>query len=565
MANNFADDARIIDFWRFENNLTAGKNGNDLTASAGGVAYESGAPLEGSYSLSLTRASAQYASRADADLSANFPLKDGDTDKKGMWFCRFKPTAVTSQYQLLLSKASSTSRGLQVHLGYDNLVIWWGYSGVSYHTWSIVDDIFSAGGEYSIGIIFDGVNKTCTVRLYDHDTDTATTYEKTFVNEMQITTNPFYVGIAGGSTNYFGGLVDEVVAAIGDWTVGEIDQIRQGTFGASTSLTVNSGSHSHALTAPVLTQKHNIAVAAASHAQAITSPVLVRIITLSVADMGHGQTVEAPVLTQLHTLEAQNASHAQVLGSPALTQNHILVNQNCAHGQSLDALALTQLHTLVAQVLAHAQALEAPALSQKHTLTAQDAAHGHSLEAPALTQAHSLTVQAGAHDHDLDASVLTQLHILAVAALIHAQSITVPILAIVGEILHSKGSYAALPADNADLITGYSEQEVLDIAADDETRVSQISYGELALHQFKKAVAGNKATIAANVRSNISGVDSIIYLQIYNHDLHTWETIDSDDAVDPNTDFNLAAVVADLTNYKDLENQVSCRVYQEAA
>ena len=232
MANNFADDARIKDFWRFENNLTAGKNGNDLTASAGGVGYESGSPMEGSYSLSLVRASAQYANRADADLSAGFPLKSGDTTKKGMWCCRFRPTTVTSQFMLILAKASSTSRGLQVHTGYDNLVIWWGYSGASYRTWSVVDDIFVAGNDYFVGVIFDGVNKTCTVRLYDYAGDVSYTYEKTFVNEMQITTNPFEVGHAGGSTNYFNGIIDEVVVGDGDWTVADLDSIRAGTFGA---------------------------------------------------------------------------------------------------------------------------------------------------------------------------------------------------------------------------------------------------------------------------------------------------------------------------------------------
>ena len=230
MANNFADDARIVDFWRFENNLTAGKAGNDLTASAGGVGYESGSPLEGSYSLSLTRASAQYASRADANLSAGFPLKSGDTTKKGMWFFRLKVPSLSNQYLLIAAKSSSTSRGLQIHFNYDDLQIWWGNGGSTYSNWAIVDNL-SIDVQYSIGIIFDGVNKTCKVRIYNHATQVATTYEKTFANEMNINTVSLYIGAAGGSTNYFGGLIDEFVAGNGDWTIDEIDQIRQGIFG----------------------------------------------------------------------------------------------------------------------------------------------------------------------------------------------------------------------------------------------------------------------------------------------------------------------------------------------
>ena len=121
-----------------------------------------------------------------------------------------------------------------------------------------------------------------------------------------------------------------------------------------------------------------------------------------------------------------------------------------------------------------------------------------------------------------------------------------------------------MPSDSADLTTMYSAQEVLDIAADDATRVSQISYGDYAIHLFKRLVAGSKATIKSNVRSNIAPSESTVYLQIYNHDSDTWVTIDSDGATVADTDFDLEAVVADLTNYKDLENLVSCRVYQEA-
>jgi len=55
-----------------------------------------------------------------------------------------------------------------------------------------------------------------------------------------------------------------------------------------------------------------------------------------------------------------------------------------------------------------------------------------------------------------------------------------------------------------------------------------------------------------------------VYLQIYNHNTLSWDTIDSDNASPANADFDLEANVGDLTNYKDGSNIVSCRVYQQA-
>jgi len=56
---------------------------------------------------------------------------------------------------------------------------------------------------------------------------------------------------------------------------------------------------------------------------------------------------------------------------------------------------------------------------------------------------------------------------------------------------------------------------------------------------------------------------SPVHLQIYNHDNTTWETVDSDTLSGADNDFELYAEIADLTNYKDGSNVISCRVYQQ--
>lgn len=233
MANNFADDARIIEFWRFENNLTAGKAGNDLTASAGGVAYKSGSPLEGSYSLDLESESNQWASRADANLSAGFPLKSGDTTKKISIAFWFKPESAIAGDRYLVSKSglSAGLGSLSVRINAGSLEIHWGYGGAT--SFEIYDtDVVLGTGIYHVGVAVDGVAKTVLVRLYNSGADEATTFNHTFDNELYVGGSSFIVGNEGAfaTGNDYDGLIDEVVVANDVLTADEFDQIRQGTF-----------------------------------------------------------------------------------------------------------------------------------------------------------------------------------------------------------------------------------------------------------------------------------------------------------------------------------------------
>jgi len=64
------------------------------------------------------------------------------------------------------------------------------------------------------------------------------------------------------------------------------------------------------------------------------------------------------------------------------------------------------------------------------------------------------------------------------------------------------------------------------------------------------------------LQSDYAPSESTVYLQIYNYNSTTWETIDSDNGEDADTDFELTAPIADLTNYKD-NGIMTCRIYQE--
>jgi hypothetical protein len=109
----------------------------------------------------------------------------------------------------------------------------------------------------------------------------------------------------------------------------------------------------------------------------------------------------------------------------------------------------------------------------------------------------------------------------------------------------------------------YSGQDVIDVATKDDTRVAQTATGEHMIHQYKDFVgANNNCQLEAEVQTTLDPASSTVYLQIYNRNSTTWETVDSDNSSAINTDFQLISAVPNLTNYKNASNIISSRVYQ---
>jgi hypothetical protein len=131
--------------------------------------------------------------------------------------------------------------------------------------------------------------------------------------------------------------------------------------------------------------------------------------------------------------------------------------------------------------------------------------------------------------------------------------------------MFTRDDQSSLPSNDNDLTTQYTEQEEEDVSVRDDTRVGQAGTLQYMIHQFKKFVGSQTyALIEAEVQSTLDPRYSTVYLQIYNRNSSTWETIDSNSTSDSDVDFELSAVVSDLTNYKDASNVVSCRIYQLA-
>jgi hypothetical protein len=129
---------------------------------------------------------------------------------------------------------------------------------------------------------------------------------------------------------------------------------------------------------------------------------------------------------------------------------------------------------------------------------------------------------------------------------------------------YTRGDENILPTNDDDLETVYSVPERDKLSLVDGQRVCQSASDEFAIHQFKDYVNQTAATFRWTGQSSISCATSTVYLQIYKRTTNEWETIDFDDATLADTDIELVGVVADLTNYKDSNSVVSCRVYQEA-
>lgn len=142
-----------------------------------------------------------------------------------------------------------------------------------------------------------------------------------------------------------------------------------------------------------------------------------------------------------------------------------------------------------------------------------------------------------------------------------------------GYALYTRGSYVALPNDDADLTTTYSEIEVNYVETpandrvpdDDTTLVGQPGANAYMVHQFKSFVGSNTSCgIELVAESSLPPSQSTVYLQIFNRNTGVWDTLDSNSTYPAEILFELKAKYVDLTNYKDGANLISVRIWQLA-
>jgi len=129
---------------------------------------------------------------------------------------------------------------------------------------------------------------------------------------------------------------------------------------------------------------------------------------------------------------------------------------------------------------------------------------------------------------------------------------------------YTRQEVANLPTDNSDLSTVYTLQEKTEVNTYDGQRVGQVGTLDYMLHQFKLFIPENNGTVLFKGQTTLSPSASPVYLQIYNRISGLWETLDSNNSASAYMDFRLSGDISDMTDYKDHDQVVSCRIWQLA-
>jgi hypothetical protein len=254
MANDFSSDSSVKAVYNFDSTgaLTTDSsgNGNTLEHPNDPTAYTSD-KKQGAASASVVSAAASYFRLADASLSSGFPLKSGDTNKNFSYALWFKMAAeITSNHALLAKYGPSgqlrsfllylndaTNKKLDLLIGYNN--------GYSQEIKNFFTGVIS-GRWYHLGVTYKDSTKTAFAKLVRRDAgDTTDDLTQTATQTYTLDSNGispdeayFAIGARyeGSSASHFGGLIDEVVIRGGTdvWTEAQIDQVRNGTYGAPT-------------------------------------------------------------------------------------------------------------------------------------------------------------------------------------------------------------------------------------------------------------------------------------------------------------------------------------------
>jgi hypothetical protein len=134
-----------------------------------------------------------------------------------------------------------------------------------------------------------------------------------------------------------------------------------------------------------------------------------------------------------------------------------------------------------------------------------------------------------------------------------------------GYSVYTRGDEVILPISDNDLETVYTEIEENTVAKSDNTYVKQQGATQYMIHQFKRFVGdATLCTLYLEGKSTLATRSSIVNLQILNRSTGIWETLASNNTTNEDDNFELTDTITDLTNYKDGDRIISCRVYQLA-
>lgn len=239
MANDFSADSNCVALYNFESGaLTTDSKGTNTLTDVNTVAT-SATCKQGSASADFEASNGEYLYRTDANLSAGFPWKSGSSNNQisicGWFQCEAnfaatgyliaKYTSDTNKKSLVLYR-SSADQSLRLGIGHT--------SGATLETTAGLYTLAN-GRWYHVGFTIDRSTKAWTLRLWDDTAQSVVANTSgTWTNTPSLVDAPFVIGANAAATpaNFWDGLVDEVVVFNDILAAGEIDQIRQGIYGA---------------------------------------------------------------------------------------------------------------------------------------------------------------------------------------------------------------------------------------------------------------------------------------------------------------------------------------------
>jgi len=135
---------------------------------------------------------------------------------------------------------------------------------------------------------------------------------------------------------------------------------------------------------------------------------------------------------------------------------------------------------------------------------------------------------------------------------------------------YSRGKYLNLPTDDSGLETAFICTEYPKVETDNNIYVQQCARDTLdpySIFVWKDQHNNNTDVIISTciLKASIAPSISTIYLQIYNRNSSSWETLDSDSITAADTELTLSGnQSSDLSYYYDGSLQVIHRIYQKA-
>ena len=234
MANDFSGDADCMALYNFESGalITDSKGGNTLTNN-GAVAEDLVNFRQGACSADFTPN--DWFHRTDVNLDAGFPLKSGDANKK-ISVCFWIKFDAKAAWNSIVAKWSSAANTRSILCGLNGtatrFMMGIGHTGGAASEFLEDTTVNVGNGKwYHVGYTFQDSDKSWRIRIYDEDAATTTETTGTATNNINVENADFEIG-RYTSAGYVNGRIDEVVVFKDILSAAEIDQIRQGIFGA---------------------------------------------------------------------------------------------------------------------------------------------------------------------------------------------------------------------------------------------------------------------------------------------------------------------------------------------